>query len=115
VVVCNAALRPGVSIEVRPIGVLLMEDQMGRDEKIICVPIDRVDPFHKNTMSLSDLPLSLKAKIEYFFKHYKDLEYGSWSKVTGWGNLAQAQEIIKDSIQAYEKKFAKKSAVQKKK
>ncbi|MCL2338806.1 MAG: inorganic diphosphatase [Proteobacteria bacterium] len=110
VVVCNAALRPGVMISVRPIGVLKMTDQMGRDEKIICVPINSVDPFHKNTTALSDLPLSLKAKIEYFFKHYKDLEYGSWSKVTGWGDARTAQKVIMDSIRDYKKKSAKVAA-----
>ena len=47
VVVCNAPLRPGVLIEVRPIGALLMEDQAGGDEKIICVPRDKIDPYYE--------------------------------------------------------------------
>ncbi|MDR1206801.1 MAG: inorganic diphosphatase [Rickettsiales bacterium] len=116
VVVCNAALRPGVMIEVRPIGVLNMKDNAGGDEKIICVPTDRVDPFHTKTSFIDDLPPILRAKIEYFFYHYKDLEPNAWSRVLGWGDRKTADRIIMDSIRNYEKKFAEKqSAVRKKK
>lgn len=101
VVVCNAPLRPGALIEVRPIGVLLMEDQAGGDEKIICVPTDRVDPFHTNTNFVDDLPEILRAKIEYFFHHYKDLEPNKWSKVIGWGDRETSDKIIMDSIDRY--------------
>ena len=47
VVVCNAPLRPGILIEVRPIGALIMEDQAGGDEKIICGPRDHIDPYYE--------------------------------------------------------------------
>src|SRR5271169_6311402 len=36
-VLIPAPVAPGVVIRVRPIGVLLMEDEAGQDEKIICV------------------------------------------------------------------------------
>ncbi|MCL2538621.1 MAG: inorganic diphosphatase [Alphaproteobacteria bacterium] len=98
VVVCSAALVPGVLIDVRPIGVLIMEDNAGGDEKIICVPTDKVDPFQTNILSVGDLPPILKAKIEYFFAHYKDLETAVWSRVIGWGDVTQAHKIIMDSI-----------------
>ena len=101
VVVCSSPLRPGVLIEVRPIGALLMEDQAGMDEKIICVPLEKVDPFHANTSFIEDLPESLRSKIEYFFKHYKDLESKSWSKVLGWADRNAADKIIVESIDRY--------------
>ncbi len=101
VVVCNAPLRAGILIEVRPIGALVMEDQAGGDEKIICVPLDSVDPFHTNTKHLDDLPEILRAKIEYFFHHYKDLEPNKWSKVIGWVDRETADKIIMDSIDRY--------------
>jgi inorganic pyrophosphatase len=103
VVVCNAALRPGVLIEVRPIGALLMEDQAGGDEKIICVPLDKTDPFHTTTHFVEHLPEILKAKIEYFFQHYKDLEPNKWSKVIGWADRATADRLIMESIERYKK------------
>ena len=68
VVVCNAPLMAGVLIEVRPIGVLIMEDQAGGDEKVICVPLDRIDPYYKDTNFVEELPAILRSKIEYFFQ-----------------------------------------------
>ncbi len=101
VVVCNAPLRPGVLIEVRPIGVLLMEDQAGGDEKVICVPRDKIDPYYTGIHFVEELPAILRSKIEYFFAHYKDLEPNSWSKILGWADREQADKIIMDSIDRY--------------
>ena len=101
VVVCNAPLMPGVLIDVRPIGVLIMEDQAGGDEKIICVPLDNIDPYYKETNYIEELPAILRSKIEYFFQHYKDLQPNSWSKVIGWGNRDAADEYIMESIDRY--------------
>lgn len=107
VVVCNAPLHPGVLIEVRPIGALLMEDQAGGDEKIICVPRDNIDPFYTATKYIEQLPEILRAKIEYFFQHYKDLQPNSWSKVKGWADREAADKIIMESIERYQAKKAK--------
>lgn len=101
VVVCNSPLRPGVIIEVRPIGALLMEDQAGGDEKIICVPRDNIDPYYMTTEYIEQLPAILRSKIEYFFQHYKDLQPNSWSRVMGWADRSQADKIIMDSIDRY--------------
>ncbi|HOY47203.1 MAG TPA: inorganic diphosphatase [Alphaproteobacteria bacterium] len=101
VVVCNAPLRPGVLIEVRPIGVLLMEDQAGGDEKIICVPRDKIDPYYTNISFIEELPEILRSKIEYFFHHYKDLEPNKWSKIIGWADREKADKIILESIERY--------------
>ena len=101
IVVSSAPMRPGVLVEVRPIGVLLMEDQAGQDEKIVCVPLDKIDPFHTNTHHIDDVPMSLREKIKYFFEHYKDLEPNSWSKIQGWGDRATADKIIIEAIDRY--------------
>lgn len=102
VVVCNAPLRPGILIEVRPIGALVMEDQAGGDEKIICLPSNKTDPFYENVGYIEQLPEILRAKIEYFFRHYKDLQPNSWSKVEGWADRETADKIIMDSIKRYQ-------------
>ncbi len=101
VVVCNAPLRPGVLIEVRPIGALLMKDQAGGDEKIICVPLSHVDPYFTKTEFVEQLPEILRSKIEYFFQHYKDLQPNAWSEVTGWANREVADKLIMESIDRY--------------
>jgi len=99
VVVCSSALRPGCIIGVRPIGVLLMKDQAGRDEKIICVPTGKVDPFYERVTRIEELPFILRSKIEYFFRRYKDLEPKAWSEVLGWDDCIKAKEVIMESIE----------------
>ena len=100
-VLCSAPLVSGVLIQVRPIGVLAVEDQSGGDKKVICVPLDNIDANYKKVKSLDDLPDIIKAKIEYFFQHYKDLQPESWAKVIGWGSTQDAEMCILDAIDRY--------------
>src|SRR5215475_5856501 len=67
---------PGCVIRARPVGVLLMSDEKGVDEKILAVPVDRLNPFYKDVKNYLDLPPLLIAQIDHFFRHYKDLEPG---------------------------------------
>jgi len=90
---------PGVAIRARPIGVLHMEDEEGRDEKIICVPHETVHPGYSGVDSVADLPPIARSAIEHFFAHYKDLEPGKWTKVHGWGTKEEAEQIILHGIE----------------
>lgn len=92
-------LYPGAVIAVRPIGVLIMNDDKGLDEKIIAVPVDSVSPAFSHIKDINDLPLADRKRLEYFFTHYKDLDgQGRWAKVGGWGDAAQARQIITGAI-----------------
>jgi inorganic pyrophosphatase len=99
-VLTPAAVVPGAVIRARPIGMLQMEDESGQDEKIICVPHDKVHPQFKNVHAIEDLPEITRAAIEHFFTRYKDLEPGKWVKVTGWADKAAAEAVIVKSIAA---------------
>jgi inorganic pyrophosphatase len=102
-VLVPAAVVPGAVIRARPIGVLHMTDEAGTDEKIICVPHDKVHPLYKAVASTDDLPEITRQTISHFFETYKDLEPGKWVKVTGFGTLEEAHEIITRSIAAAQK------------
>ena len=102
-VLCSAPLIPGVLIQVRPIGVLSVEDQSGGDKKVICVPVEKIDAYYKNVTYLSDLPDVKKSQIEYFFQHYKELQPESWSKVMGWFDVKDAEQCIMEAIDRYKK------------
>ena len=91
---------PGAVVRARPIGMLRMEDEKGPDEKIICVPHDRVHPHHSAVESIDDLPPITRGAIEHFFERYKDLEPGKWVKVTGWANRPAAEATIAAAIEA---------------
>ena len=92
---------PGVVIRSRPVGVLIMEDESGIDEKILCVPTDELHPFYADITSYRDLRPILIEQIAHFFEHYKDLETDKWVKVQGWADAAAAKQAIVDSIKAY--------------
>ena len=99
-VLSPAAIVPGAVIRVRPIGMLQMEDESGQDEKIICVPHDKISPLFKSVQAVEDLPEITRQQIEHFFTRYKDLEPGKWVKVTGWADKAAAEAVILKAIEA---------------
>jgi len=97
-VLISAPLVPGAVVRSRPIGLLKMEDEAGQDEKIVCVPHDKVHPQYTGITEVSQLPAITRDAIEHFFSHYKDLEKGKWVKITGWGTAADAEKAIADSL-----------------
>jgi inorganic pyrophosphatase len=103
-VVGNVPVMPGAVMRSRPIGVLLMEDDGGQDEKIIAVPVAKLHPYHDGVNDIADLPAILREQIAHFFAHYKDLEKGKWSKIKGWGNAAEAEKMILEGIERAAKK-----------
>ena len=90
---------PGAVMNVRPIGVLKMEDDGGGDEKIIAVPTSKITLRHVNVKSYADLPEITRQQIEHFFLHYKDLEPGKWVKMQGWGGVDEARKLITEAIE----------------
>lgn len=90
---------PGAVINVRPVGVLKMEDDGGIDEKIIAVPSTKLTRRYEKVTNYSDLPQITLDQIKHFFEHYKDLEPGKWVKITGWGDAAEARQMILEAIE----------------
>ncbi|MBP1873387.1 Inorganic pyrophosphatase [Ensifer adhaerens] len=107
VLICNTRpLVPGCVINVRPIGVMMMEDNSGKDEKIIAVPSGHLTQRYDKVHEYTDLPEITLKQIEHFFEHYKDLEPGKWVKIFGWKDAAVAKQLIKEAVEraANEKK-----------
>jgi inorganic pyrophosphatase len=90
---------PGVIIRCRPIGVLIMEDESGIDEKILCVPVDDLHPYYASVASYREVQKILRDQIEHFFAHYKDLEPGKWVKVKRWGEPQEAFDLIRQGME----------------
>jgi inorganic pyrophosphatase len=90
-------------IRCRPIGVLMMEDEKGPDEKIVSVPIAKLNPFYSGVNNYTELPAMLREQIAHFFRHYKELEQGKWTRVTRWMSAEHAHEMILKSIARAEK------------
>ncbi len=99
VLVCNTReIIPGAVINCRPVGVLVMEDDAGLDEKILAVPSPQVSRRYAHIEDYSQLPEITVQQVEHFFDHYKDLEPGKWVRIDHWGDAAEAKQMITDAI-----------------
>ncbi|TSE13601.1 inorganic diphosphatase [Mesorhizobium intechi] len=104
VLVCNTrALVPGCVINVRPIGVLIMEDNAGQDEKVIAVPSPKLTLRYESVTEYTQLPDITLQQVQHFFEHYKDLEPGKWVKIEGWHDSKYAKKMIVDAIERAKK------------
>jgi len=90
---------PGAVLNVRPVGVMKMEDDGGGDEKIIAVPSPKLTQRYVHVHNHTDLPKITIEQIQHFFEHYKDLEPGKWVKFIGWGDAAEARRLIQEAIE----------------
>ncbi|MFT4820804.1 MAG: inorganic pyrophosphatase [Candidatus Pseudothioglobus sp.] len=100
VIIANTrAVTPGAIMNCRPIGVLMMSDEAGGDEKILAVPSTHLTRRYEKVAHYSDLPEITLQQIEHFFQHYKDLEDGKWVKVEGWGDADKAKMLIQEAIE----------------
>jgi inorganic pyrophosphatase len=100
VMVANTrALLPGAVISCRIVGVLLMEDEGGEDEKLIAVPSTWLTKRYDKVESYGDLPQITLDQIEHFFTHYKDLEPGKWVKLVGWRDAETARALVIEGIE----------------
>ena len=98
-VVGRVPVVPGAIVRSRPVGVLMMEDEAGQDEKILSVPIDKLHPYYTDVGSYRNLPEVLLDQIAHFFAHYKDLEPNKWAKVLRWGEADEACRLITEAIE----------------
>jgi len=78
---------PGCRLRVRPIGVLLTEDEGGDDEKILAVP--QGDPRFAEVNDLNDLPHDWLAEVENFFATSKVVE-GKSAPTGEWRGAKEA-------------------------
>ncbi|MCX8170879.1 MAG: inorganic diphosphatase, partial [Candidatus Bathyarchaeota archaeon] len=96
-------LEVGCIVKVRPIGVLILEDEEGEDPKILSVPIR--DPRFEGLRELSDVHPHKLVEIREFFEVYKRLEPRKWVKFKSWGNVEEAKRLINYAISLYERTF----------
>jgi inorganic pyrophosphatase len=92
---------PGAIMNCRPIGVMLMEDEAGGDEKIIAVPSSKLTRRYEDVKDIAQLPEITRDQIQHFFEHYKDLEPGKWVKIVRWGDAAEASKLISEAIERH--------------
>jgi inorganic pyrophosphatase len=98
VVVNTRAIAPGAVMNCRIVGVLLMQDEHGGDEKLIAVPTSKLTPRYDKVQNYTDLPQITVEQVEHFFSHYKDLEPGKWVKILRWGDAAEGRSLVMEGL-----------------
>ena len=97
-ILTNSPTFPGCLVEATPIGVLIMTDDKGIDEKILAIPSK--NPSYNNINDIADLETHTILEIANFFETYKKLE----NKVVvldGWKSKKPALKIITQSFNRY--------------
>ena len=92
------AIAPGAVVNCRAIGVLVMSDEAGQDEKLLAVPSNKLTRRYEKVKDYSDLPEITLQQIQHFFEHYKDLESNKWVKIDRWGDAAEARQLIQEAM-----------------
>lgn len=101
-VVSPFPLLSGSVIRVRPIGLLRMTDEAGKDAKILAVPVDKLTKLYNSIQKPQDLFPLLLEQISHFFEHYKDLDENRWVKIEGWEDREAAKDEIIAGLQRYQ-------------
>jgi inorganic pyrophosphatase len=97
-IVIDQPLQTGIMLEVRPIGILKMQDEKGTDDKIISVA--KHDPTYSTIREVKNLPRHTLIEIEHFFTSYKELE-GKHVRSFGWHGAAEAKRAIDRASKAF--------------
>ena len=98
-VASTRAIAPGAILNCRVIGVLVMSDEAGQDEKLLAVPSHKLTRRYDGVKNYSDLPEITLKQIEHFFAHYKDLENDKWVKIDHWGDAGEAKQLIIEAME----------------
>ena len=90
---------PGCVIRSRAVGMFLMRDEVGPDEKVICVMA--TDPRYAQVKDLDDLPSYELNEIEHFFQIYKETEPGKMVEKLRWAHREEAEEEVRNSLRRW--------------
>ena len=103
IVANTRAIVPGAVMSCKIVGVLLMEDEAGGDEKLLAVPSAKLTQRYAHIDNYADLPSITLQQIEHFFAHYKDLEPNKWVKIVRWGDADEARALVLQGIERAKK------------
>ncbi len=95
--ISSAVIQPGIIVKCRAVGIAEMRDEEGPDDKIVAVPVDRVDPNSETIRDIGDVPQFQKNIFKHFFEHYKELERGKFMEFIGFKGRKEALELIQQS------------------
>ena len=93
-IITNKELKNNANYDAYIIGTLVMEDEKGMDEKLLCV----FDEDYQEIQDIDDLSENIKNSIYDFFSNYKKKTIGRWSNVIGFINKELSIKLYEKSI-----------------
>lgn len=101
-VITRQPVYPGALIRVRPIGIMKMIDGGDIDDKIVAVPISKLDPTYDEIKTIDDLPAIERSRIEQFFAVYKNLPDGrKVVEMKGFDGVNAAVDMLKTGLDKF--------------
>ncbi len=88
---------PGCIVRARPIGMFRMTDEMGGDDKVLCIPAG--DPRRDHLTELEHINQFELLEIKHFFETYKELEPGKSVDGAHWAGRAAAEQCIDEALE----------------
>lgn len=102
---CSENIIPMSLVRCYPIGVIIMDDNGNKDEKIIAIPFD--DPTYNSYRDISELPAHIFNEMQHFFSVYKQLEDSKITEISEVKGPAAAREIISSCLERYLNDFCR--------
>lgn len=103
-IITNEATFPGCVVKTKIIGMLIMEDEGGIDNKIIAVPTSKINPYYADINDVSQLSEYQRQSIKEFFEIYKRMEPNKWVKVREFVGSEKAEQEVEKTIINYKNK-----------
>lgn len=95
-VISEESYPTGSRLLCRIVGVLEMEDEKGRDEKLLVVP-----ETDSSVKDIKDIGPSSLEDIKWFFTHYKSRDQGRWSRVEDFHDRERAMVLYGEARTRY--------------
>ncbi|HVO19248.1 MAG TPA: inorganic diphosphatase [Anaeromyxobacter sp.] len=98
-VLCQEPIQPLAIMQAKVIGVMMMRDDKGEDDKLIAVHAD--DPNYADYSDVSELPPHRLRELQRFFQDYKALEHKK-VLVSAPQGRSEALQVLRDAMKLYQ-------------
>ena len=86
---------PNSFCKCKVLGMLITEDESGMDQKVIALPVSKIDRQHDDINDITDVNENTLKIIKDFFENYKNNESGKWVKCGDYKSKEETIEFIK--------------------
>lgn len=93
-IITDLEIKKNNTYKCKIVGVLVMDDEKGMDEKVLCIIADPTNKIN----DISDFTTDVLYNIKWFFENYKNKTPGKWSNIIGYENREYAISLYQQSL-----------------